>query len=59
MTKKDYIKFANLFRSQKDYKNINEDTAILYGLLLDNTIAIFKNDNPRFDRDRFIDYINK
>ena len=57
MSKKDYIEFANMFRELKaDGVNFPSDI-----LLLDTVIGkmcdILKWDNPRFDRDRFWNWI--
>jgi len=70
MTKKDFVKFAELIRKYKnnsqlaitymeDNKQLVETANALYRILLDGTIEIFEADNPRFDKQRFIDYINK
>lgn len=58
MTKKDYEKFAEMFRGLRfvakddDYPLTNEE-------LLDRVIGeaadVFQGDNPRFDRKRFLD----
>jgi len=70
MTKKDFVKFAELIRKYKnnsqlaitymeDNKQLVETANALYRILLDGTIEIFEADNPRFDKQRFIDHINK
>ena len=49
MTKKDYIKLANLIKEKatgNDYIFIDD--------LLDGLCTILEDDNPRFDRERFI-----
>lgn len=56
MTRKDYIKIADclvIFFST----NSNIDKNILYGLT-DNFCDMLKNDNVRFNQERFIEYIN-
>ena len=59
MTKKDYIKFADLFlklRSNKEWNGWNGqlEHELLYGMC-----KIFENDNSRFNNDTFLNYINK
>ena len=63
MTRKDYIKFADLLRELKKDKQIlsNGEIDINYyeSQLLNGLISIFKTDNRNFDITRFKDYINK
>lgn len=63
MTKKDYIKFAELLKFHKptmdEGKNIPEDVLEMYEKIKYSIIKLFENDNPNFDSSRFIDYINK
>tara|TARA_R110000765_G_scaffold391515_1_gene484443 strand:+ start:162 stop:356 length:195 start_codon:yes stop_codon:yes gene_type:complete len=63
MTRKDYIKFADLLRELKEDKQIlsNGEIDINYyeSQLLNGLISIFKTDNRNFDITRFKDYINK
>lgn len=59
MTKKDYVKFANLFlklRSDKQWNNWNEE---IERQLLNGIMKIFKEDNKSFNNDTFLNYINK
>ena len=59
MTKKDYVKFANLFlklRSDKQWNNWNGE---IERQLLNGIITIFKEDNKSFNSDTFLNYINK
>jgi len=59
MTKKHYIKFADLFlklRSDKQWNNWNGE---IERQLLNGMIEIFKEDNHRFNSDTFVNYINK
>ena len=56
MTRKDYIKIARVI---KDNTSTNEDISYsssrLYKYnLIDDLIDIFEDDNPLFDRQRFI-----
>jgi len=60
MTKKDYIKIANVFRAQNDFHWVNNsqsDTGRLYGLLIENMCDMLQKDNSNFDRVKFIKYI--
>ena len=70
MTKKDYIKFAKVFKkafieskNQKEYegKNINVSNAtdLIVGTMLDEIIEIFENDNSRFCEETFRQAISK
>ena len=70
MTRKDYIKFAKVFKKagiesdlQKEYegksKNQANATDNIIGTMLDEVIEIFENDNPRFCQDTFRDAISK
>jgi len=59
MTKKDYIKFADLFlklRADKQWNNWNGE---IERQLLNGMCRIFESDNSRFDNDTFLNYINK
>jgi len=62
MTKKDYIKFADMFseRFNKLDRRVGTSIAEQQELLtiIEDTMAIFSEDNPRFDKQRFIQYIN-
>lgn len=56
MTKKDYIKIANVLKSLGGFKIVNNPCQ------LDNIILQFcymlEDDNSKFDSDRFIKYVN-
>ena len=54
MTRKDYIKFADLFKDLKINMSGETQTKLLNGL-----IKIFKNDNSKFNTKTFLNYINK
>ena len=70
MTKKDYIKFAKVFKkafienyNQKEYEgksvNVSNATDLIIGTMLDEVIEIFENDNSRFCEETFRDAISK
>ena len=70
MTRKDYIKFAKVFKKawiesglQKEYegkpRNQSNATDNIIGTMLDEVIEIFENDNPRFCEDTFRKAISK
>ena len=60
MTKKDYVKFAKMFRELLD-SNENYPNRVELDTLVHDTIAktarIFAEDNPRFNTVRFSDFI--
>ena len=58
MTKKHYIKFADLLKDLKKDEYINFD-GNTQTRLLNGMIKIFKSDNSRFNTQTFLDYINK
>ena len=70
MTKKDYIKFAKVFKkafienyNQKEYEgksvNVSNATDLIIGTMLDEVIEIFENDNRRFCEETFRNAISK
>ena len=59
MTKKDYIKFANLFLKVREDKQWNGWNGQLEHEILNGIIKIFQDDNSRFNSDTFLNYINK
>ena len=59
MTKKDYIKFADLFLKLRDNKEWNGWNGQLEHELLNVMCKIFENDNSRFNNNTFLNYINK
>jgi len=60
MTKKDYVVFANKLREWKLRHQNNKDLSYFIEWILTQEVAnIFENDNPKFNRRKFIDYINK
>ena len=50
MTKKDYIKIATVLKS---YGNANTKINKLVAKLVDEMATTLKQDNPRFNRDKF------
>lgn len=52
MTKKDYIKFATMLKIQIEQ---TDDPVALYAInsIVQNISDIFKEDNPRFDANKF------
>jgi len=50
MTRKDYVKFAAMFKNQKAY-GVNAQAADSIALRM---AVILAEDNPNFDRDRFL-----
>ena len=66
MTRKDYIKFAKVFKKafkensdNKENKNFSNLTDVIVGTMLDEIIEIFENDNNRFCEETFRDAISK
>ena len=59
MTKKDYIKVAEILKEAKNnpnnWKLRNED---VINQIVDEFTVMFKLDNRRFDKVKFLDYIN-
>lgn len=50
MTRKDYIKIADIIKDNKD---------TVSSRLVADFVSLFKEDNNRFDENRFINYINE
>ena len=59
MTRKDYIKVAQILKEAKNnpnnWKLRNED---VINQIVDEFTIMFKIDNRRFDKVKFLDYIN-
>lgn len=55
MTKKDYIKIAKIIAYNREHRRLDQEEAsrIIYSLALDMS-QMLHNDNPRFDRDKFM-----
>ena len=59
MTKKDYIAFAKMFKTMlKDVDDMSMDKETV-AVAIDRTCEIFENDNSNFDKQRFIEFVNK
>lgn len=58
MTKKDYIKFAQMLKREQPATlySIDESdvTTVTWQCIVESTADIFAEDNPRFDRERFL-----
>ena len=54
MTRKDYIKFADMLKNQGAPQLENPDQYGLWCRIVQGTADIFEEDNPNFDRDRFL-----
>ena len=70
MTRKDYIKFAKVFKkafienhNQKEYEgksvNVSNATDLIICTMLDEVIEIFENENSRFCEETFRQAISK
>lgn len=57
MTKKDYIKFAEMFAFRYSVAEDYLESATIDNIVRD-VIDIFKQDNPRFDEQKFKDACN-
>ena len=55
MTKKDYIKFADLLTSWKLKGYLNQ--VGVFSNIMNDLSSLFKNDNARFQDTKFINYI--
>jgi predicted RNA-binding Zn-ribbon protein involved in translation (DUF1610 family) len=55
MTKKDYVKFADMIADLKCLGTYDLKTLVR---VQSELIEIFKEDNEKFDEDKFIDYIH-
>ena len=54
MTKKDYISIAKIISSNKIYTNNSTRKILKHDSLINDFVVMFKKDNERFDRDKFI-----
>lgn len=52
MTRKDYIKFAEMFRELDKYMAGEQAKAFLE-VVVEKACKVFVEDNPRFNKDRF------
>jgi len=56
MTRKDYIKIANVLKTandNRDYYSVED----VFNILIDDMCEVLKADNSRFDKNKFINYI--
>jgi len=56
MTRKDYIKIASVLKTandNRDYYSIED----IFNILIDDMCDVLKADNSRFDKNKFINYI--
>ena len=62
MTRKDYIKIADVFKyaygEADDIANWHLNQRDILDVILAEMMNILKADNSRFDKTRFVDYIN-
>ena len=54
MTRKDYIKIANIIKDNKLYTNNSTRKILKHDNLVNDFVIMFKKDNERFDKERFI-----
>ena len=57
MTRKDYIKIANVLKTandNRDYYAIED----IFDILINDMCDVLKADNSRFDKNKFINYIH-
>jgi hypothetical protein len=55
MTKKDYIKIAAILKSKRMRRTLSSDERQLLDLLIRDFADMLSEDNPRFDRERFLE----
>ena len=56
MTKKDYIKIASVLKTANDNRDYY-DIEDVFNILIDDMCDVLKADNSRFDKNKFINYI--
>ena len=54
MTKKDYIMIASIIKDNKLYTNNSTRRILKHDNLVNDFVVMFKKDNKRFDKERFI-----
>ena len=54
MTKKDYIQIASIIKDNKLYTNNSTRKILKHDNLVNDFVVMFKKDNDRFDKERFI-----
>ena len=55
MTKKDYIKIAAILKSKRMRRTLSGEERQLMDLLTRDFADMLQEDNPRFDRERFLE----
>ena len=57
MTRKDYIIIANsLLITRKGYSRAwNPDASLAFDMVCENLADVFTKDNPKFDREKFLE----
>lgn len=58
MTRKEYIKFANMIVKLTRFNNVNKDHLAMLEVTTYEMIEIFKKDNNKFNIEMFKKYIN-
>ena len=56
MTRKDYIKIASVLKTANDNRDYY-DMEDVFNILIDDMCEVLKADNSRFDKNKFINYI--
>ena len=59
MTKKDYIKIANVFKAVKPEEKMEVIDMDYFNSIVSLFMDMLESDNPRFNRETFINYINQ
>lgn len=59
MTKKDYILIAGVFKKAVNMDYLTRDESVVVESLYLELAKVLKKDNPLFDKEKFINYINK
>ena len=55
MTRKDYVKFANAFKSERPGENWDANKRVQWNLLVKAIADVLKSDNSAFRREQFIE----
>jgi len=55
MTKKDYIKIAGILKSKRMHRTLSGEERQLMDLLTRDFADMLQEDNPHFDRGRFLE----
>jgi hypothetical protein len=59
MSKKDYVAVANVLNGYYAAASDNKDQQLGIKLIADSLSGVFADDNPRFNRDRFMDAVTR